>query len=342
LGIATGAVAGFIALVVGLEECRADPVEVEEQIAKGNELRRQGHDQQALPFFQKAYQLLQTPRTEAQLGLCEEASGYPVEAEKHLSEALESPEHPFIAKNRSILEQDLAFVRTQIGDVIVEGGPSGATVFVNGAATGTLPLAAPIRVAAGKTGIEVRAPGYVTAKQPVHVSAGQQQRLTITLEKVAAAPAGVGAGSTTPGTGITGAITPGSGGDNPPARSGRRIAAWTTAGAAVVGLGLGIGFQVAASGKLSDFNNGCYMVPGGDKAVAAPSSSLSDGACTSMLSDWNSEKRWAITGYVAGGALAVTSAILFWSSREQAAGGGRHASLTCAPGFAALLCGGRF
>jgi hypothetical protein len=335
-----GAVAGFIALVVGLQECRADPAEVEEEITKGNELRRQGHDQQALAHFQKAYQLLQTPRTEAQLGLCEQASGYPVEAEKHLSEALESPEHPFIAKNRSLLEQDLALARTQIGDVIVEGGPPGATVFVNGAAAGTLPLAAPIRVAAGKAGIEVRAAGYITSTQPVHVFAGQQQRLAINLKKVADASAGAGAGPTTPGT--IEPITPGSGGDNPPQRSGRRIAAWTTAGAAVVGLGIGIGFQVAASGKLSDFNNSCYMVPGSDKAVAASSSSLTDSACTSMLSDWNSEKRWAIAGYVAGGALAVTSAILFWSSREPTSGSGTHASLTCTPGLAALFCGGRF
>jgi len=333
--------AGMVALaafVADVSPCRADPAEVESLIAQGNDLRRQGHDQQALPYFQKAYRLLQTPRTEGQLGLCEQASGYPVEAEKHLVEALESPEHPWIAKYRTQLEQDLALARRQIGDVTIEGTPPGASILVNGAAAGTLPLSAPMRVAAGKTGIEVRAPGYAAATRSIHVSAGEHQRITINLESEAAT-----AQADKPGPTITGPQAGGgSSADTSAPTSPKRIAAWTAAGAAAIGLGLGLGFQAAASGKLSDFNKGCFQVPGSDRAVADQSSSLTDAACTNMLSDWNSEKRWAIVGYVATGALAVTSAFLFWSSRESTPALRAQARFTCAPGIAAVSCGGVF
>jgi hypothetical protein len=110
-------------------------------------LRHQGHDVRALPLFQKAYGMTRTPRTAGQLGLCEMAMGYWLDAENHLGEAVNVPEHPWVARNLTDLNGALAAVRRNISEVTVEGGPVGAEVLVNGQAAGRLPLAAPLRLA---------------------------------------------------------------------------------------------------------------------------------------------------------------------------------------------------
>src|SRR5262252_3992255 len=104
---------GFVAAWIGVivvsqsTSARADAAEVEALIAKGNELRRAGTPGPALPYFQKAYELARTPRTEGQLGLAELAAGYPVDAAEHLTTALEKPDDPSIAKYRKMLTDAL-------------------------------------------------------------------------------------------------------------------------------------------------------------------------------------------------------------------------------------------
>ena len=84
-----------VLVVIGSSAVRAADVEsVEALIRQGVELRHQGHDVRALPLFQKAYGMTRTPRTAGQLGLCEMAMGYWLDAENHLGEALNVPEHP--------------------------------------------------------------------------------------------------------------------------------------------------------------------------------------------------------------------------------------------------------
>src|SRR3954447_21868150 len=61
--------------------------DVENLIKKGNDLRRQGKDQLALGYFQRAYEASPTGRTSAQLGLCEKELGYLVPASDHLDQA---------------------------------------------------------------------------------------------------------------------------------------------------------------------------------------------------------------------------------------------------------------
>ena len=130
---------GCALLCIGM--ARAESAEVESLIAQGNDLRHKGEPDRALPFFQKAYALSRTPRTEGQLGLAEMAAGHPMEAEQHLMAAIDSREHPWITKNREGLEKTLALARSSIGDVTVEGGPAGAALTVNGRIDGHAPIA---------------------------------------------------------------------------------------------------------------------------------------------------------------------------------------------------------
>jgi hypothetical protein len=60
------------------------------------------------------------------------------------------------------------------------------------------------------------------------------------------------------------------------------------------------------------------------------------------LEAWNTDERCSLVGYIAGGALAVTSAILFWQSAPAKPSTGSSARIHCSPGLAMLFCEGRF
>ena len=109
----------------------ANPAEVEELIRQGNDLRRAGKDPMAVPVFQKAYDLERSARTAAQLGLVEAQMGYWVAAERHLSEALSFTRHPWLDRNRAVVDETLKRVQSYIGELGVTGSPSGAEVLVN-------------------------------------------------------------------------------------------------------------------------------------------------------------------------------------------------------------------
>jgi tetratricopeptide (TPR) repeat protein len=138
-----------VMLVAGGVASAADSAEAEDLIAKGVELRRQGRDERALPLFQKAYQLAPSPRTAGQLGFAEMAVGYWLDAEQHMTEALETLDHPWVAKNRGLLEQALTTVRSNIGEIAIDGPQVGATLSVNNHPAGTFPLSGPVRVGKG-------------------------------------------------------------------------------------------------------------------------------------------------------------------------------------------------
>jgi hypothetical protein len=187
VGLWVGAGAGVLAFLAADQPARAaDPVDVESLIREGMDLRRQGKDERALPFFQKAYATEHTPRTAGQLGLAEMATGYWLSAESHIAEGLESPEHPWIAKNRQVLSQALEQVSQKIGEITIAGGPVGAAVRVNGSDVGTFPLSSPVRLSEGRAQIDVTAAGYQAASQKLHVGGGKKERLTINLAPAAA------------------------------------------------------------------------------------------------------------------------------------------------------------
>ncbi len=57
--------------------------------------------------------------------------GYWVAAERHLSEALSFTRHPWLDRNRAVVDETLKRVQSYIGELGVTGSPSGAEVLVN-------------------------------------------------------------------------------------------------------------------------------------------------------------------------------------------------------------------
>jgi hypothetical protein len=310
--------------------------EAENLIRDGVALRRQQRDVQALPLFQKAYDLVRNPRTASQLGLCELGLGYWLEAEQHLKEALATPAHPWVAKNRDTLEASLKRARDNIGQVMVTGSPAGAQVFVNGHAVGQLPLSEPLRMARGLADIELRAQGYTTAHRSITVT-GEAATLAIKLEAehpaLAEAPKRVEEKlperiQDSPEPPKSEPANPSSSGGSPP--PGRTLR-WAAIGTAVLGgaalAGAGIETVLWQSG-VSDFNNHQTNNLKDCQVVAAQRGGP---GCESLYNKFTSNERLAIIGFAVGGALAATSLTLFLVAPRSSAVAPDGVAFACVP-----------
>jgi hypothetical protein len=307
---ATAVVALVISSLSAAWSKAAEPTmaDVEKLIKRGTDLRRQGKDQEALPAFQKAYDIAATPRTAAQLGLCEMQLGYFLPAEAHLTEAL-AGRNEWLTKYRAVIEQSLRETQRQIGEVIVSGSPAQAEVIVNGKRAGNLPLG-PIRVPAGQVKVELRAPGYADATQAVAVKGQVQERVTIhlrpegSLEPPRPAPdrALVAHLESTP---------PSKGASSPPGWGPGKVAGATLVGAGALSIAGGVTLLIV------DKHQGCDRQMPGDQC--------------------NERTRTHVPGWIllGGGvaAAAVGGVLLFSSSSTQVALGAGPSSVTLSGRF---------
>jgi len=158
----------------------AQNAEVERLLRRGVELRQQGSNDAALGEFEHAHELAHTPRTLAQVALCEQALGRWVDAETHLREALRARANPWITRNRAALDGALGVIAQHIGQVMVRTDAPGAELSINGRRVATLPREEPVRVDAGEATIVVSAAGR-SGSQQIVVEAGETVRVTIRL-----------------------------------------------------------------------------------------------------------------------------------------------------------------
>ncbi len=309
--------------------------EAESLIHDGVALRRQHHDEEALPLFQKAYDLLRNPRIAGYLGQCELSLGYWIEAEQHLSEALLVPRHPWVEQNHASLAASLKRARDNIGALSVTGAPDGAQIYVNGRAMGQLPLPAPLRLARGLADVELRAAGYLTARRSVSVTA-EAATLDIRLESEHRPVASVSthgedklparlpeSSAGTPREQPSAAADPGA------ARPGQslRWAAITTAvlgAAALVAAGVE---TVRWQRGIADFNSHSVN---GMQDCQATEPLLGGADCQGIYNKQTSDRRLAMIGYTVGAALAATSLTLFLVAPRSSSVSDRVA-FGCAP-----------
>jgi hypothetical protein len=162
--------------------------EAETLIKKGLDLRRQGQNLEALPFFQRAYSLFPSSRAGAQLGFVEQAVGLSLEAEKHIAAALADEGDQWVRRNKTAIVQALSEIRASLGKLIVDTSPASATVAINGVVVPARDLQSPIYVKPGNTLLEVRNPGFLTQSRSLLVLAGTTQRQSITLQPGSGGP----------------------------------------------------------------------------------------------------------------------------------------------------------
>jgi hypothetical protein len=313
----------------------ANPAEVEELIRQGNELRRAGKDPMAVPVFQKAYDLEPSARTAAQLGLVEAQMGYWVAAEKHLSEALSFTRHPWLDRNRAVVDETLKKVQSYIGELDVTGSPAGAEVVVNGKPVGNLPLDRPVRVAEGPVQVTLRSLGHAPASTTVTVDGGKRAQVTLAL-KPGVDPGPGATGSTSvlaPGTDYTQpAGSPGADAGTS-ARGGSpgwvRPAAWAATAGAVLAMSVGTYGLLSQRAAKADFDE--FVNPGATMPSCFTSLQDKGGSkCKEYYDRSQSARKLAIGGFAAGGVLAAGAIVGFVLSSGDGGTGGARVTYTFA------------
>jgi hypothetical protein len=330
---ATG-LTGALLLLATASAALATPVqESEELMRRGNELRRAGDDEGALPIFKRAYDVYRTPRTTAQLGLVEWALGRWVDADEHLTEALKAVNTDvWIRSNRTTIESALSVAKRNVGRVEITGDPPGAEVLVNGREVGKVPLEAPIRVIAGSVDIELRAPGHRPGFRTISVAGLQYQPVVIRLEKEGDPRSGLAGGpSPVQRSGGAGGYAADLGDQAAPMQPWRKAMIGVGLGGAALSLG-------AAAYSIWNYNNQvdafntrkCLETANG---AILMSTRASDSRCSQLRSSYQNAYTLTIVGFSAAGALGVTALVLYLTGRGD---GGRASApverrFACAP-----------
>jgi hypothetical protein len=304
----------------------AEPIAVENIIRQGVELRRKGRDQEALPFFQRAYDLEHTPRTAAQLGLVELAMGYALAAEGHLREALSSPRHFWVSRNRAQLEAAFAAATGSIGELDVAGSPTGAEVLVNGKSAGVLPLRETVRLVEGMVDLVVRAPGHEERKTTVRVSGGKRETVAVALKPSPQQPAPPSATISSRAGSTVDLRTPRAEASAP---AWVRPAAWVTGGLAVASLGVAaVGYSSWQSNRneFNDQKRGATT----DRACSTNAPDRGNEGCARIYNDAVTGQRLMYAGLSAAvvmGASAMVGFLWLGRGRDGTSGVGPSAAV---------------
>lgn len=304
---------------------------VEAMLREGIAHRVAGRDEAAIERFEAAYQAQRAPITAGQLALACQAAGRWVEADRYMREALAAPDDDWVRRHRRELDEAYAVVRRNVGELELRGGPDGASVRVEGAEVGTLPLAAPLRLRAGAVTVEVRAEGYLPLTRQVTILGGELTREPLAMMAVAREPspappvtaAPVAAPITAPPI-VAPPIVP-------PAREGFRVPAvsWVLGGVGVALLAGGAASIGLREASASRFNGNPDCRPDDAVAREAQTSECRDELETG---DWTTAT--AIAGFAGGAALVGVGVLLaVWPRRAEA-----RAVWGCAPTLGGATC----
>lgn len=320
-------------------------------IREGIAQRRAGDDRAALKSFQRAYEIKQTPRALGQIGLAEQAIGHWAAADRHLRQALQSTNDPWIGKNRGSIEEALGVIASHVGQLDVSGTPSGAEVRIDGELAGQLPLPGPLTVTAGGVALEVRAPGHVPIVRATTVGARALTREAFTLQPIAPTAGGGSAMATPLATGSTEAafhsqasvkggnreteLAAGSEVAAAPddSGSGRRLMALGSAGLAAASLAFAIVEHLSWQNKANEFS--------GRRDCGTTFPEKGGAGCSRLYDDGQQARTLAFIGYGLTAGFAATATVLYLTAPDRR---GQPRQVACAPFVttAGLACGLRF
>lgn len=289
-------------------------------------LRQEGRDDEARQVLERALQRLRAPRVLAQLSQAEQATGHWIEADQHLREALSAEGDPWIDRNRAALRAAQAVIDAHLGNLLIRGGPTGATVHVDGREVAQLPMRGPARVRVGRVAVEIAAPGYLAVQRVIEVAPGGTARDEVFLMPLRAPVDAPAASHLAPEPHRAPPALP------PPERfETQRTFAWITLLGATLGVGLGTTGLLLRERAVTRFNSnpGCSVTEAGVFGGPDCQVEYTSGADMGYL---------AIGGFVTAGVLGVSSALLFYSlpaSRDRG-----HGRAGCAPWLDAVHRGG--
>jgi hypothetical protein len=325
----------------GLSVARAaESDDPERLIKRGNDLRREGDNIRAFGYLQRAYELAGTPRTSAQLGLCEQALGRFADAEVHLTAAL-STNDAWVDANRAGLEASRSLVRKRLGKVQVTGAPPGTSASLSGAAAQKLPADGALWVAPGAVNVTLQAPGFRAVTRSSSVVEGGATTLAAGMAALAGSAVAVPAVGPPPtlahpvGAGAAG--EPAAGPAHPPEQDAQAAQAATTPGGASDG-DAGPGDDPGATMRITGLvvaGAGVGLVVGGLVlrhvagtklgAIDSDAQAVPPRPYNPANGNWKTFENSGIALLAVGGAAVVTGAALYLFNRD---GDGTSAAAT--------------
>jgi hypothetical protein len=316
-------------------------------LKKGNELRAKGRDREALEEFQRAALINDSPRVTAQIALAEQALGMWAEAGADLNKALAADSDPWIAKNRAALERARGTIRQHVATLEVWGAPDGAEVLVDGQVVGRLPQVGPLGIATDEIELQVRAPGYAETNRTLRTRIGSLVREHVELRRssnrlakaIANEDSVAPVASPPPPPVLRQPVNDGGAGggrDLPPpsaSPSSRTPLILVVGGLAAVALGFGVVEHVVWRNKVGSF---------GSMNCDAALSNRGSAICGQLYDAGNQARTLALAGYIGGGALAVTAAIIYLTRPDEPSGNAGRVACAIAPLPARIDCTLRF
>lgn len=154
---------------------------------RGLELYEEQRDDAALAEFANAWRLSPRPEIAYNIGRVHDRLGHPVESIDWYERFLATAEATTrtMRRLRDQVTRDLERLRARVGTVVVTVNVEEAIVSVGDADVGRTPLAAPLRIGAGRVTIGARAPGYEDQRVEVEVAGGREIPLTFELRRIA-------------------------------------------------------------------------------------------------------------------------------------------------------------
>lgn len=164
------------------DDAPAESAEVRELARRGAEEQAAGRHEAAVAAFSEAAERSHAPRYAALVGLNQAALDRWVEAYRALEEALQHRDDAWIARNAAVLDAELARVRRHVAWLHFDGMPPGASVSVNGARVGDLPMSDDVPVTADAPAeLVTRAEGFEPDIRTVPLVAGETVAVRIDL-----------------------------------------------------------------------------------------------------------------------------------------------------------------
>ncbi|MBE7485939.1 MAG: PEGA domain-containing protein [Polyangiaceae bacterium] len=293
-----------------------------ELFKKAKALHGSGKLDQARDLYTQAWTLHRSPDIAANLAACELALNKYRDAAEHFDFALRHLLAGTTQDQKARLTEGFEKAKKEIATVRLDVQPAGASVVIDGTTIGTSPIADDTFVEAGERKIRVTKAGHETYVGSFTVAKGESKTVRVALEANAAAgPAGTARPASTPPPGGNGSK---SGPTGAAADTGGKpqsaVPAYIALGAGIVGLGAGIGFLVAASGKESDKDALLDEIPGTNKCGPG---TIAAEKCAEVTSLSDDAKQFRTFGYVGFGVAAAGGVLTFllWPRSSDSSSG---------------------
>ncbi|MCL4756035.1 MAG: PEGA domain-containing protein [Myxococcales bacterium] len=290
-----------------------------ELFKKAKALHGSGKLDQARDLYTQAWTLHRSPDIAANLAACELALNRYRDAAEHFDFALRHLLAGTTQDQKARLTEGFEKAKREIAALRLDVQPAGASVVIDGVTIGTSPIADDAFVEPGERKIRVAKAGHETYVGSFTVAKGENKTVRVALEaNAAAAPPVPGSAPPQPGNGSK-SDPAGAAGDNG-GKQQSAVPAYIALGAGIVGLGAGIGFLVAASGKESDKDALLDEIPGTNKCGPG---TIAAEKCAEVTSLSDDAKQFRTFGYVGFGVAAAGGvlAYLLWPRSSDSSSG---------------------